>query len=105
MERRIAKCRLMAMIDKLDIRVPGPVDYTPEFSELYAELRNDPKGPFHASRYYLGAAPKRTSRPSRFLSTSHDLRSFVASSVAATICGVVEARVDPPLLSTLPDFR
>jgi hypothetical protein len=45
------------------------------------------------------------SRLSRFLSTSHDLRSLIASSVAAIICGVVKARVDPPLLSTLSDFR
>jgi len=50
----------MAMIDKLDIRVPGPANYTPEFWELYAELRNDPKGPFHASRHYLGVADLRS---------------------------------------------
>jgi len=49
----------MAMIDKLDIRVPGPANYTPEFSGLFAELRNDPKGPFHASRHYLGVADLR----------------------------------------------
>jgi len=59
MEREPVKCRPKQMIDKLDIRVPGPIPYTPEFSGLYAELRNDPKGPFRSSRLYLAVADLR----------------------------------------------
>ena len=47
------------MIDKVDLRVPGYVDYTPEFSALYQELRNDPKGPFRTSQHYLASADLR----------------------------------------------
>jgi len=47
------------MIDKLDIRVPGQTFYSPTFDPLYAELRNDPKGPFRSSRHYLAVADLR----------------------------------------------
>lgn len=47
------------MIDKLDIRVPAPVPYTREFSAIYVDLRNDPKGPFHAAQHYEAVADLR----------------------------------------------
>src|SRR5262245_17949289 len=47
------------MIDKLDVRVPAATPYSREFSALYAELRNDPKGPFRPSRHYLATADLR----------------------------------------------
>jgi hypothetical protein len=53
------KCCRISMIDKFDIRVPGPAPYTPAFFRLYPELRNNPKGPFHASRQYLAVADLR----------------------------------------------
>jgi hypothetical protein len=49
----------MAMIDKVDLRVPGQTPYSPEFQRLYQDLRNDPKGPFRFSQYYLAVADLR----------------------------------------------
>jgi hypothetical protein len=57
------------MIDKLDIRVPRQAEFTPEFSELYAEARNNPRGPFHASRHYLAVADLRSSGHDAILHT------------------------------------
>jgi hypothetical protein len=47
------------MIDKVDLRVPGYVPYSPSFSLLYQELRNDPKGPFRPSQHYSASADLR----------------------------------------------
>jgi len=42
------------VIDKLEVRLPAKAEYTREFSELYRELRSDPKqGVFHEGRLYL----------------------------------------------------
>jgi hypothetical protein len=41
------------MIDKCDVRVPNSTDFTPTFGQLYAELRNARKSPFHSSPYYV----------------------------------------------------
>jgi hypothetical protein len=47
--------RDQTVIDKLELRIPhhesGP-PFTPDFSRVFQELRNDPKGPFQRSRYY-----------------------------------------------------
>jgi hypothetical protein len=34
------------VLDKLEIRVPAPVPFRPEFTDMYSELAADPKGPF-----------------------------------------------------------
>jgi hypothetical protein len=47
------------MIDKVELRVPHFVPYTGDFSQLYRELRNDPKGPFKHSAHYLAVADLR----------------------------------------------
>lgn len=47
------------MIDKVELRVPNFVPYTPEFGKLYQDLRKDPKGPFRSSAHYLGVADLR----------------------------------------------
>jgi hypothetical protein len=38
--------------DKLDLRVPRPIPFTPAFQRLYRELQALEKGPFHPSKYY-----------------------------------------------------
>src|SRR5712692_6276610 len=48
------------MLDKLDIRVPRWTPYTHEFAKVYADLRNDPKGPFSAARHYSAVADLRS---------------------------------------------
>lgn len=47
------------MIDKVDVRVPTDMPYSLDFSALYREIRNDPKGPFRAGRHYLASADLR----------------------------------------------
>jgi len=47
------------MIDKVELRVPGFVPYTSEFSALYREIRNDTKGPFKPSRFYVASGDLR----------------------------------------------
>jgi len=49
----------LAMVDKCDARVLSAVPFTREFGKVYADLRNDPKGPFHSSQYYLTAGDLR----------------------------------------------
>lgn len=48
------------MIDKLEVRVPATAEFTGDFSELYAELRTEPKlDPFKGSRHYLATGDLR----------------------------------------------
>ncbi|HLG99481.1 MAG TPA: hypothetical protein VKX49_24445 [Bryobacteraceae bacterium] len=44
------------MIDKLDFRVPADAPYSRDFSALYQEIANNPKGPFRQGRHYLKSA-------------------------------------------------
>jgi hypothetical protein len=44
------------MIDKFDLRIPRLTPFAPGFSSEYAELRNDPKGPFRESQHYSAVA-------------------------------------------------
>jgi hypothetical protein len=47
------------MIDKVELRVQGFTPYSPEFSRLYQEIRNDPRGPFRPSRHYIASGDLR----------------------------------------------
>jgi hypothetical protein len=40
------------VIDKLDLRVPRRIPFTPTFQRLYGELQALERGPFHPSKYY-----------------------------------------------------
>jgi len=48
------------MIDKVELRVPGFTAYSPQFSKLYQEIRNDPNGPFRPTAHYLASADLRS---------------------------------------------
>jgi hypothetical protein len=47
------------MIDKVELRIPHSVIYSRQFCQTYQALRNDPKGPFRPSQYYLAVADLR----------------------------------------------
>jgi hypothetical protein len=49
-----------SVIDKLELRVPSRAVYTPEFGNLYSEIRTgEGKDPFHATRHYVAVADLR----------------------------------------------
>jgi hypothetical protein len=48
------------VIDKLEVRVPGDTPFHPDFSTIFAELRNEPSiNPFRPSRHYQAVADLR----------------------------------------------
>ncbi len=59
----------MSMIDKLEVRVPQSVPYTPKFAQLYCELARED------ARRSLEGLPTRL-RPSRYYASVVDLREF-----------------------------
>src|SRR5467141_1390530 len=50
---------MLAMIDRLELRVPAKAQYTQDLSDLYKRLRSDRQDPFHCSKHYASVGDLR----------------------------------------------